>query len=519
MKRAKRTKIGDNTLRFFRGILLMAIGVLGVFLAQMLLELILSDYPLSRLSATSLDEARDFINLLNSKLVQAMGVVLIAVGLAVPLTANMYSLKFLDFFIRNPVNAAVLIFVVFANLSGIWVSYSLKSAAIPTFQLHLVFILTIISLLLVVPYLFYVFRFLHPNTLLHLLEKEVNACLKAAFRKSGAVENRERVAETLEHIANISVRSVDRSDRNTAIESILTLERVARKYWAAKEKLHPSWFEADPNIFLGFSSLAMDEMRLTRSWLEMKLYYQFFEVLRGSCPRMPELTSTIAESLRRLGLESVSLENPALRDLTVEYFNTFLRLTINRHDVRSVFIIFDQYRTLAETMEGKFPNEVLEIAYYFEYYGEAAREQQLPFVVEAVAHDLGALVRRAWQSESPNREKLLERFLHYDQQSSPVLPGVKKAHALLASYFLYSGQKEAADLIGRSFRGLDPAFVQTLQEDLLQVTRQKYWEVSERRMNIEFVPSPQRERLREFFDGLLKGQGGGKEVSRPFLPE
>ncbi|MBZ5569796.1 MAG: hypothetical protein LAN64_18360 [Acidobacteriia bacterium] len=108
----------------------------------------------------------------------------------------------------------------------------------------------------------------------------------------------------------------------------------------------------------------------------------------------------------------------------------------------------------------------------------------------------------------------MERFLHYDQQSSPVLPGVKKAHALLASYFLYSGQKEAADLIGRSFRGLDPAFVQTLQEDLLQVTRQKYWEVSERRMNIEFVPSPQRERLREFFDGLLKGQGGGKDLSK-----
>jgi hypothetical protein len=37
---------------------------------------------------------------------------------------------------------------------------------------------------------------------------------------------------------------------------------------------------------------------------------------------------------------------------------------------------------------------------------------------------------------------------------------------------------------------------------LLQVTRQKYWEVSERRMNIEFVPEPQREKLREFFETL-----------------
>ena len=124
----------------------MAVGILVIFSAQLVLELVISGYPLNRLSAISPNEAREFLNLLNSKLIQAMGVVLIAVGLAVPLTANMYSLKFLDFFIRNPVNAAVLIFVVFANLSGLWASYCLKSTVIPIFQLHLVFILTITSL-------------------------------------------------------------------------------------------------------------------------------------------------------------------------------------------------------------------------------------------------------------------------------------------------------------------------------------------------------------------------------------
>jgi hypothetical protein len=79
---------------------------------------------------------------------------------------------------------------------------------------------------------------------------------------------------------------------------------------------------------------------------------------------------------------------------------------------------------------------------------------------------------------------------------------VKKAHALLASYFLYSGQNEAARLIQRSFQGMGPEFVKGIKDDLLQVTRPKYWEVSERRMNIEFVAEPQRAKLREFFDGL-----------------
>jgi hypothetical protein len=132
----------------------------------------------------------------------------------------------------------------------------------------------------------------------------------------------------------------------------------------------------------------------------------------------------------------------------------------------------------------------------------AAREQGLPFVVETVAHDLGALVKKAWQTESPIRGTLLDRFLQYDRQAKAPLAGVKKAHALLASYFLHSGEKEPADLIRQSFRGLDPEFIGRLKGELLRVTSQKYWEVSERRMNIEFVPESQRARLREFFDGL-----------------
>lgn len=154
---------------------------------------------------------------------------------------------------------------------------------------------------------------------------------------------------------------------------------------------------------------------------------------------------------------------------------------------------------------------MLEIAYYFEYYGQVAREQQMFFVVEVVAHDLGTLVEKAWESEVPNRQKLLERFLHFDQQAIPALSGVKKAQALLASYFLLAGQTEPANIIRESFQSLDPAFIQNLKKDLIQSTRQKFWEVSERRMNIDFVPTPQREKLQEFFESLLKDQArGGK---------
>jgi hypothetical protein len=233
----------------------------------------------------------------------------------------------------------------------------------------------------------------------------------------------------------------------------------------------------------------------------MKLFSQLRQVMSGSIGRMHDVTSAGARALRRLGLEETARRDPWLRELVMEYFNTFIRAALNARDVRSVFVVFDQYRTFAEALDADHPDQVLEIAYYFEYYAQVAREMGITFVVESIAHDLGALVQHAWTARASNREALLERFLAYGAQGPPLV-GVRKAQALLASYFLLGGQDEAAARVARSFEGLDGAFVARLRTELLGVTREKYWEVNERRLNMDYVPPPQRERLREFLEGV-----------------
>ena len=108
----------------------------------------------------------------------------------------------------------------------------------------------------------------------------------------------------------------------------------------------------------------------------------------------------------------------------------------------------------------------------------------------------------AWETQAPNRQKLLERFMHYETQDPQLVPGVKKAQAILASYFLRAGQAEPAELIRRSFAGLDPALVSEMKDDLLHIRREAYWEITERRAHIDYVPDAQREMLREFFASL-----------------
>jgi hypothetical protein len=493
----------NNILRLAQGVVGLAAGMALLSCAGLALDLFQSNYPLAHLLQLNAAEARQLNTVLARNYSQLLAVTFTTVAIAVPLTANMYSLKFLEFFIKDPVNAAVLTLMVFGGLNNALLTYAIKDDFVPHFQLHFSLGLMIICSALLFPYLYYIFRFLHPHTLLDRLQDEIEVALRAAQRHPHqAARYHHAVAEGIEHIVNIAVRSIDRVDRTTAIESVYTLEKVAHAYWKIKPQLPDGWFTAEPNLFLGFSSKAVDEFSANRTWVEMKLFSQMRQVLSAAVPRMHDVINTLGRVLRRLGQTPTVGQDPALRELVVEYFNTFVRRAIVVRDVRSVFSLFEQYRTYAESQNKAYPELVREIAYYFQYYGQVARDTGQDFIVEVVAHDLAALVQDAWENRLANRQKLLERFIQYDSQLGKPLPGVKKAQAQLASYFLLAGETEAAALIETIFKQLEPKFIYRLADDLLHVRREKFWEVNERRINMDYVPDDQRCKLYEFFESL-----------------
>jgi len=458
--------------------------------------------PLAEILQFPPEQARHLNNLFNRSFNQLLAIVLTMVALAVPLTANMYSLKFLEFFVKDRVNAAALGLVVLADWNNSAWGYAIRADFTPYIGLNLSTLLMALCFALVVPYLYYVFRFLHPNTLLGRLEGGFRNELAAALAARPNKSVRRRLAESIEHLGNIGTRSIERGDRNTAIESALALERLLHDYWQDKPRLAPEWFAADPKVFLGYAKRALDELGESRAWVEMKLLSELRQLLGSAVGKLPEVVSSVAEVLCRSAGSAALQNDPGLRRLVSEFFNTCIRLTINRKDPRAVFILFDQYRQFAEALLRHDPDLVEEIAYYFEYYGQAARDAGLPFVVEAIAHDLGALVQNVWDSGAAVRTPLLERFLSYDRVAKTTLPGVRRAQAILASYFLLRGEDGPVAPIRESFRDLTPQSIETLAAEMLRIERENYWEINERRINMDYVGDAQREKLREFFRSL-----------------
>jgi len=493
-----------------RSVFAVSIGIALVLALESAVTLFTAPVTVGRLFTFRPDEARAFVNTLGGSFNQLLAVVFTTVAIAVPLTANMYSVKFLELFITDRVNLVVLLLFVIGIPNNAWLQHTLKGDLFPTFQVYLTLGMAVVYPSLLVPYLYYIFRFLHPGTLLRRLSREFCDSVAAARTRPGeAVRHSAAAAVLLEHVASVGVRSVERGDRSTAVESVLALGDVLRRYWREKAALPDAWFTANPAAFRSFAPQEVSEIADHRITVEMKVFSELREVLSAAAPRMHDVVSAVADTARALGLEPEARRDPRLEDMVVEYFNTFIRLTINRKDVRSVFILFHHYRAYAQGIAMERPERVQEIAYFFQYYAQAARDAGLPFVVETIAHDLGDLVRAAWENGYPNREKLLERFLQFDRGASQPLPGVKKAQAILAGYFLMQGLDGQAAQVRESFHGLPPALLAAMQDDLLHVRREKFWEVNDRRVNMDFVPPAQREQIARLFAALAPAQPAG----------
>lgn len=485
---------------FVRGVLMLVLGMVALFSVGLLFDLSAAGVSPWQLAQFDAAQARHLNNLLNRNLNQLVAVVFTMVAIAVPLTANLYSLKFLEFFIKDPINAAVLIFVAVVDMFNTWAGYSIGEGHVPYVELHVVFWATLVCFAVLFPYLYYVFRFLHPNTLIDRLQDEATSLMKSASARPGPI--RARLAANIENLCNIAVRAVERGDRNTTLDVLAALEGVSQTYTDFKARLPAAWFHAEQDFFLGLSSRAVDELTTSRSWVEMKVFAQLLQIFSAASPKMPDITAACAKSLRKLAVQPAVLADPVVRELALDYFNTLIRLCLNRRDLRAMFNVFDQYRVLAAALYQTAPADVLLIARYFEYYARLAREQNLLFAVEIMAYDLGALVSAAWQANLPQRTALLERFVAFDRHAPRPLSGVKKAQAILASAFLGRGETEPVAILRRAFAGLSEDFIHAVRDELLSVTREKFWEVNERRLNVDYVPPQQRAWLVEFFASL-----------------
>ncbi len=442
-----------------------------------------------------------------------LGIAITVVSIVVQLAANRYTPRIADLFIRAPANFAVMGFFLVSCLVCVWVSVVVRADFVPQIGIAATVALLSASLLLLIPYFAYVFRFLSPRQILRRLGREAAGAMACAARGGDAERAKERMVEEVEQISDVALNGVANREKGIAMDALRTLAEVLDACVAGKAGLPALWFSVTAGLaanpdFASMSPEVLRDIETRRLWMEMKILRQFQTIFSEALGRQREIACMVAIHTRAAGERALRSGDADALDLVVKFMNTYLRATINGRDVRTGYNLLNEYRRLAEAaIRSGDSAAAVRIARHFAYYGQLAFASGLPFLLETAAYDLCAINEAAADSDCPpgDRDMLLDVLLGVDKESETPheheasLRGVRKAQVRLAAAYLARGQEAQARRIHADMEREAVHRLRSIREELRAVPSRYFWEITDRGTNMDYIVPEHRPHLETFF--------------------
>ena len=441
-----------------------------------------------------------------------LGIVITVVSLLVQLTSARYT-GVAQMFLRDRTNVTVMAYYVVTCVVGVALSLSLHSDFVPRAAVMTMMIACALSLVIMLPYFAYVFRFLEPVNLVARIESEAADDVRAAATTHDlrvVAEAQRPAVVALEELTDITSNSISGKDKIIASRAVDAIKDFIVGYLAIKHRADEHWFKIGERIRDNPDFVAMDPESLLaleadRTWLEWKALRQYLGIYAEAQQGMPDINYLIAIDTRYVGEAALANRDRAVVELAFRFMNSYLRAALNARAVRTAYNVMNQYRLLVESMiRHGADDHAIEGVRHMIYYGRTSYDLQLGFVTETVAYDVSALCEFAHAQNRDIDSKMLEMFLELDQplrvkKQESGLQGIRKAQIKLACYYLAIGAEERAKLIALDMAGEDRERLQAIREQLTRVEAKEFWEIIDRGRNFEYMPPRQREQMDRFF--------------------
>jgi hypothetical protein len=428
------------------------------------------------------------------------------IGLAIPLTANMHTPKLIEMFLSDRINRVVLTFITFGAAHVLWVDYMIGPEFAPTWAITLSVVMALVGWALLLPYFFYVIRFIDPSRLVvRLKDTSIEIVDQVAERTADPDDAQELSLRRVGQLGTIIIKSLDRNDRDVAAEASWAIKQLLDHYGKQKFRMPKEWFVVDRADFVGLSDEALEMLTESKVWYEMKALQQlelgFLRALHGPT----DTVSVFSDAVRVIACRAHENHDEAALRLSVRFFNNFLREAIKARNLRAVYDVFHQYRVLARDLVDR-PELLREIGKHFVYYAGMTRIFSMVFAPQLALFDLGYIVRRAYERASPAAPDLLQNALALPHRTgSDVHSMAVKAKLILGGFFVENKLTAEAELVRRNLRDIDTNEIDRAETELLAADR-GFFEVTDRQLNLEYVPPERREPLRQFCDSLLESR-------------
>jgi hypothetical protein len=491
---------------FLRSFALAFVAFVVLFGGEFFLEWRRAGFPgMSAMSWSEVGNTSKLVDILspmarayNNVLAMLMG----TIGLAIPLTATMHTPKLIEMFLRDRINRGVLTFIAFGAAHTLWVDYIIGPHFAPTWAIAISVFLAIVGWALLLPYFFYVVRFVDPSRLIVRLRDETERLVeRVATRKQDPVAAQPEISRHLNQLGTIIIKSLDRNDRDVAAEGVWAIKLLLDHYDKFKKQLPKEWFIVDRADFVGLSDEALEMLNENRTWYEMTCLQQVEHGFLRSLQNSNDTVSTFSDVTRVIAVRAIANHDEQEIRLCIRFFNNFLHEAIKARNLRAVYDVFHQYRRLGRELVDR-PELLRALAAHFSYYATMTRTYGMVFAPQLVLFDLGFVTRRAYERASPASPDLLRTVLGMPHRTGNDVHSMGvKAKLILGGFFVAQKLDAEADLVRKNLRDVDGAQIERAETELLASER-SFFEVTDRQLNLEYVPPERREPLKQFCQSL-----------------
>ncbi len=451
-----------------------------------------------------------------------LGIIVTVVSIIVQLTATRYTPAVTEMFFRDRANQLAMSLYLIGGVKAIWIAFAVGDDWVPRVSLIAMLAIGTVGFVLMAPYFAYVFRFLAPENLVARIEEEARREPVAASltrNQSAVLAHQRRFLHRTEQLTDIAIHAVTNKDKIIATHCVDALRDLTFSYFEHRPPSGSDWYRVSEAVAVNpdFSSMADSSLtRLERgeAWLEFKILRQYQSIYTEALAGMRDINYIVAINTCAIARRALQARLPEPLSLSIKFFNTYLRATLNRSDVRTAYTILNQYRIMGEAaLEFGDGETALKIAAHIKYYGHLSYAKKLAFITETVAYDLGAMCETAHAIRSAAESELVDLFLEVDpsvtegeiQEAS--LRGVRKAQIKLATYYLKQGEIEMARRIWHDMADERAERLRSIRDELAAVENEEFWEISDRGGNFDYL-DPDRKAMLPTFFGWFSELGG-----------
>src|SRR5438552_1702097 len=267
------------------------------------------------------------------------------------------------------------------------------------------------------------------------------------------------------------------------------------------------------------------EVNRAGTWFAYSVMSSFVDMIGLTPVHRKEAVHAIAVATRKIGLAAIEAGDSEVAELSLRFFNTYLRASINRSAPTFASGIMNEYRRYAIGALEWRRDLAVEAAAHLLRYGRHFDEAGMPAIFGAAAEDVTdlAIEARARDPEVSFRlaQLLVRNLLDLIPNARPIgLNGLFKAVAKLTCWAMAADEKDITHVLVEGIAAAPPDFVDAALGRMESMQSGLFWEVNERVISFDWVEQPLRDQIPRLRSALrrAKSAGNGAVVDLEDLP-